>query len=277
MVSDFRSKKRSLFLALALVFIGLPMLIIAYEIIFSGEDSIVISVNTDSAADLIMVGVYVLILASFLVLGVIWFINQIRSLINLKNEKMKVELVHLQSQINPHFFFNMLNNLYGLVDKNQEKTKEMIINLSGMMRYSIYDGQKESVSLREEIDYLRKFIQLNQSRYQKKIEVTFETEIKDEQKQITPLLFIILLENAFKHGVELLRKEAYVRIVMKSDDEQVVFRIENNFDPEEQSTKKGMGLKNLKRRLELIYPREHALEIEKTHFTYIATLTLNLQ
>jgi sensor histidine kinase YesM len=86
-----------------------------------------------------------------------WLFKQIKSIIRLKNEKAQTELLHLKSQVNPHFFFNMLNNLYGLVDKDSKKAKELILKLSDMMRYSIYDGQKETVLLSEEITYLQNY------------------------------------------------------------------------------------------------------------------------
>lgn len=126
-----------------------------------------------------------------------WIFLQIKSVIRLKNEKAKTELLHLKSQVNPHFFFNMLNNLYGLVGKDAKKAQELILKLSDMMRYSIYDGEKETVLLSEEVSYLENYIELHKMRYHKSIDVKFNIEIKDNDYEIMPLLFIILLENAF--------------------------------------------------------------------------------
>jgi LytS/YehU family sensor histidine kinase len=204
-----------------------------------------------------------------------WLFKQIKSLIRLKNEKAKTELMHLKSQVNPHFFFNMLNNLYGLVDKDAKKAQQLILKLSDMMRYSIYDGEKDRVLLSEEITYLENYIELHKMRYHKAIDIQFNIETNDTDYELMPLLFIILLENAFKHGVENLRKNAYVHINLKAHNNEVTFEIENNFDEIQDNPETGIGLKNLKRRLELVYPKNHTLTLSKTDTIYTATLNIN--
>lgn len=203
-----------------------------------------------------------------------WLFKQIKSIIKLKNEKAKTELLHLKSQVNPHFFFNMLNNLYGLVDKDSKKAQELILKLSDMMRYSIYEGDKETVLLSEEITYLQNYIELHKMRYHKTIDVQFNIETEDRDYEIMPLLFIILLENAFKHGVENLRENAYVHIQLKAQKNDVYFEIENNFENPDGTERTGIGLKNLKRRLELVYPKNHTLMISKKESIYKAELTI---
>ncbi|TYP75270.1 sensor histidine kinase [Aquimarina intermedia] len=205
-----------------------------------------------------------------------WIFLQIKSIIRLKNEKAKTELMHLKSQVNPHFFFNMLNNLYGLVGKDAEKAQELILQLSDMMRYSIYEGEKETVLLSEEVTYLENYIELHKMRYLKIIDIQFNIKIKDNDYEIMPLLFIILLENAFKHGVENLRKNAYVHINLLALNNEVSFEIENNFDSSVDKHEKGIGLNNLKRRLELVYPKNHKLIISKTDTMYKAKLNITL-
>lgn len=205
-----------------------------------------------------------------------WIFRQIRFILNLKNERAKTELLHLQSQVNPHFFFNMLNNLYGLVEKDGKKARSLILKLSDLMRYSIYEGQKEEVTLEEEIEYLKNFVELNQMRYHKAITVDFDTQIHQEGIKIMPLLFIILLENAFKHGVERLRKDAFVNITMQTEEQSIYFEVANNFDPTETSSQGGIGLANLKRRLELVYPNKHSLSFLKEQSVYTAKLSIQL-
>ena len=117
----------------------------------------------------------------------------------------KVRSIHI-------FFFNTLNNLYGLINKDPEQAGELVLELSELMRYSIYDGQKDRVPLIQEVEYLERYVNLHKMRYQKLIDVRFNKHIQDEAAPIMPLLFIILLENAFKHGVEKLRDSAYVHI-----------------------------------------------------------------
>jgi len=203
-----------------------------------------------------------------------WLFKQIKALIRLKNEKAKTELMHLKSQVNPHFFFNMLNKLYGLVDKDSKKAQELILKLSDMMRYSIYDGEKDRVLLSEEIAYLENYIELHKMRYHKAIDIQFNIDTNDTDYEIMPLLFIILLENAFKHGVENLRENAYVHINLRTYNNEVTFEIENNFEEVQDNPETGIGLKNLKRRLELVYPKKHTLTISKTDTIYNATLNI---
>lgn len=205
-----------------------------------------------------------------------WLFKQIRYIIRLKNEKAKTELLHLKSQVNPHFFFNMLNNLYGLVDQDSKKAKELILKLSEMMRYSIYDGDKDEVLLSEEITYLENYIELHKMRYHKAIDVQFNVETNATDYKIMPLLFIILLENAFKHGVENLRENAFVYLNLTAENNEVKFEIENNFDAVEDNHDAGIGLNNLKRRLELVYPKNHTLSISKTDNIFKAKLTITL-
>ncbi|WP_241485287.1 sensor histidine kinase [Psychroserpens damuponensis] len=205
-----------------------------------------------------------------------WLFKQIKSIIRLKNEKAKTELMHLKSQVNPHFFFNMLNNLYGLVEKDSKKAQELILKLSDMMRYSIYEGDKDTVLLSEEITYLQNYIELHKMRYHKVIDVQFHTDINDNDYEIMPLLFIILLENAFKHGVENLREHAFVHIKLVARNNEVKFEIENNFDVSHDNHNSGIGLKNLKRRLELVYPKKHYFEVSKVDTIYKAKLNITL-
>ncbi len=203
-----------------------------------------------------------------------WIFNQIRSVLRLKDEKAKTELLHLKSQVNPHFFFNTLNNLYGLVGKDSKKAQELILKLSDMMRYSIYDGQKEKVALAQEIAYIKNYIELHKMRYYKSIDVVFNHQIANDEYNIMPLLFIILLENAFKHGVENLRENACVHINLRAENNEIFFDIENNFDAKVDTEEVGIGLKNLKRRLEIVYPKSYSLSFSKANAIYKAHLNI---
>ncbi len=207
-----------------------------------------------------------------------WLIWKVRSLMQLKHEKAKTELLHLKNQVNPHFFFNTLNNLYALVGKDAEKARLMILKLSDMMRYSVYEGKKDWVPLEQEVEYLKNYIELHKMRYHKEIDISFTVDIQEEGYRIMPLLFIILLENAFKHGAEKLEKDAYVRINMIANRKVLNFSIENNYDKEEEFTEtensEGIGLRNLKRRLELAYPKKHFLTTSRADGIYKAQLSI---
>ena len=226
----------------------------------------------DNQEALVFTGLFYFPTLFFLVLR--WIFKQIKLIINLKNEQAKTELLHLKSQVNPHFFFNMLNNLYGLVGKDAEKARELILKLSDMMRYSIYEGQKEAVTLEAEIDYLKNYIELHKMRYHKAIHIDFKEQIEQEGIQIMPLLFIILLENAFKHGVEKLRKDAFVSVDISANAKEIYFSVSKNFDTSAATNAGGIGLKNLKRRLELVYPNKHQLSFSVTKNVYKAELLI---
>ena len=258
-----------------LILMAIPFVIISYKVIKSGGESVVIDIGGMWAYMIYLF--YVVLAFALSAIAVGWMYQRVLSLLNIRSAKMKVELMHLQNQVNPHFFFNVLNNLYGLIDKDSTKAKEMIVSLSEMMRYSIYEGQNEQVPLEKDLAFLEQVIQLNQMRYHKKVDVQFEKNLSSEDIKITPLLLVILVENAFKHGVERLTKDAYVYIKVESSADELIFSISNNFDPEEQTTTNGVGLANLKRRLELVYAKKHHLDIQKTESEYNAVLTLKLK
>lgn len=205
----------------------------------------------------------------------LWFYEQWRWLKTLKTEKAKAELTLLKIQVNPHFLFNTLNNLYGLVVEKSPQAPQVVLRLSDMMRYTIYEGKEDWVRLGDEIRYLETYIELHRIRYQKKVDIQFTHEV-DEEIRVAPLLFIILLENAFKHGVESLTEEAYIHLNLQTQTNQLLFSITNNYASRGADQKAGIGLENLKKRLAHIYPNRHALKIEKSGDTYTGHLHLLL-
>lgn len=219
-----------------------------------------------------LIGYFVTASASFTF--VLWIYQQLNWLINLKLNQTHTELALLKSQIDPHFFFNTLNNLYGLVVEKSEQAPEVVLKLSDMMRYTIYEGKKDLVSLADEIDYLNAYIELHEIRYQKKVDIRFNQEVKGEVK-VAPLLFIILLENAFKHGVESLTEQAFIHLELQADEKHVEFTIANNYEAPKRKRKAGIGLDNLKKRLAYIYPNKHQLKIERP--VGIFRVKLNIQ
>jgi two-component system sensor histidine kinase AlgZ len=268
---NINRKKWLAIISIAIITALIPIVITVFELIKTDKESVVFLEGYPTSISVIVLLYYFLLI----ILGLFWFIEQIISLFRLKNEKAKAELLHLKSQVNPHFFFNTLNNLYGLVGADTKKAQELILKLSDMMRYSIYEGEKEVVTLKAEVDYLKNYIELHKMRYHKEIDVKVEVQIEDDYK-VMPLLFIILLENAFKHGIENLSKDAYVHINVNTKNNKVFFEIENNFDTTLPKEDKGIGLKNLKRRLELVYPKKHSLSFSTTENIYKAKLELKL-
>lgn len=237
------------------VSIVIPVCYVVYEVVFLGKESVVISVELTVYTALI-----ILYYGLLLMLGIVWGVGEIKQILRLRNEKVKNELKYLKAQVSPHFFFNMLNNLYGSIDTDATKAKKIVLELSDLMRYSIYQGEKEHVTLKEEISFIQNYISLQKVRYYKDLQIDFKIDVEDENIQLMPLIFINLVENAFKHGVENLRDKAYVYIKLLSKESMIYFEVENNFDKEyEEKEEEGVGLPNLTKRLDLVYPNAHKL------------------
>ncbi|NRD20108.1 histidine kinase [Winogradskyella eckloniae] len=174
------------------------------------------------------------------------------------NIKLKSELQHLHYQLQPHFFFNSLNNIYAMVDISPDQAKTSIHSLSKLMRYMLYETAVESILLSKEIDFMKKYIDLMKLRVSDKTVVNYSFPVKETGIKIAPLLFISLIENAFKHGVSA-SKESLISIDMTCHESNVIFKIENDNFPKrtEDKSGSGIGLQNLVKRLELLYPQKH--------------------
>lgn len=177
---------------------------------------------------------------------------------SLETEQLKSTLAHLQYQIQPHFFFNSLNNIYSLIDISPEKAKDSVHGLSKLMRYLLYDAKAGRVPLSDEITFLKNYIQLMRLRLTDKVEVQFDLPEQSPWVEIAPLLFIPLVENAFKHGVSA-SQASFIFIKMRIEENQIVFWVENTNFPKNESDQggSGIGIENLKQRLELLYPNRY--------------------
>lgn len=175
------------------------------------------------------------------------------------NFKLQSELQHLHYQLQPHFFFNSLNNIYSLVDISPEKAKTSIHSLSKLMRYMLYETNEELVPLSKEIDFMKKYIDLMKLRVSDKTKVTYNFPSTESGIKIAPLLFISLIENSFKHGVSA-NKESKINIQMTTREKKVLFTIENDNFPKKTDDKSGsgIGLKNLEKSLQLLYPNKYS-------------------
>lgn len=181
----------------------------------------------------------------------------------LQGEKLKSELAFLKSQVNPHFLFNTLNNICALARKKSDDTEPAIIKLSQIMRYMLSDSRLDKVALEEEIEYLNNFIELQRLRIGGKVDVAFTASGDISSIQIEPLLLIPFVENAFKHGVSY-NEKSRISIELKAEKKALVFTVENSIPSVRENPgleESGIGLKNVQRRLELLYPGRHELEI----------------
>lgn len=188
-----------------------------------------------------------------------------------------VELKSLKAQINPHFLFNTLNNLYGLTSSNPTKAGEVVLRLSQLMQYMLYEGNLTKVPLRKEIAYLHHYLALERIRYDEGLQLSFTVNGPVEQVTIAPLLLLPFVENAFKHGLSQQLSDAWLQIQLTVTAGELIFKVENSkpHKPDE-TPATGIGLPNVAKRLELIYPGRHRLRQLNGEGTYLATLTLEL-
>lgn len=221
-------------------------------------------------------GAFAIMLISLPVVLALQWGKQNNKILSLEKEKSQHELDLLKQQLNPHFFFNTLNNLYALSLQKSAKTPESILQLSELMRYTIYKGQEKSVKLSQEIDYLNDYIQLQQIRLQRTLHFKFDKQITDDQIEIVPLLLIVFVENAFKHGIEPAEYEASLKLTLTANHTVLFFSCENSFDPDEKTDHKGIGIENLRKRLELLYPNRYTLHITSIDHIFKAELKLQL-
>ena len=197
----------------------------------------------------------------------------------LENQQLTSELQFLRAQVNPHFLFNTLNNLYYLAVNNNTRTPEVIAKLSGMMRYMIYESNHEKVPLEKEIDYIENYLSLERLRLEENVPITFEVEGETAGVRIAPLILITFLENAFKHGVSSSAAAPWITVHLQVTRNELTYRVANgklSEDSKVLKNKSGIGLQNVRRRLELSYPDRHYLRISDTDDRYEVVLKLNL-
>ncbi|MCB9319191.1 MAG: histidine kinase [Lewinellaceae bacterium] len=199
----------------------------------------------------------------------------------IETSQIQTELKFLKSQINPHFLFNTLNNLYALTLKKSDAAPEIVIKLSEMLRYMLYECNERRVLLTKEIKYIRNYLDLELLRQGNKANITFDVEGDISDQKVAPLMFIPFLENAFKHGLNRGISHGFVRIIMQVKGNKLHFEIENSKPPAlptpELRKVGGIGLMNVKRRLNLIYPQAYALNIEDKPDAYKVLMDLNLE
>jgi len=196
----------------------------------------------------------------------------------LENEKLNAELNYLKAQINPHFLFNTLHNLNYLALSKNDRASEVIVKLSNIMRYMIYEAGKKRVPLKAELDYIADYLDLEKLRLNKRVNLSMDTSQVDTSLQIAPLVLIPFVENAFKHGVSDRHEDCWVKIKLSSEDQSLMLVVENslinNEIKEEQDS--GFGLQNIRQRLQLGYEGKHVLQIEPGASSFRVDLKLDL-
>lgn len=200
-----------------------------------------------------------------------------------KRQQIKeAELKLLKAQLNPHFLFNTLNNLYGLSVIKSDRLPSLMLQLSELLRYSLYNTKEEFVPLKKEIQYLENYVSLERIRLEEQTEITLNIVGNYEAKKIAPMLLIVFVENAFKHLGEIKGKQSTVAIDILIEEGELNFKCENTSDttkPLEENLEKGksgIGLTNVKKRLSLLYPEKYQLEIQKKKNIFLVELIVEL-
>ncbi len=198
-------------------------------------------------------------------------------LLKLNEQKKTAELVALKNQLNPHFLFNTLNNLYALTLKKSDDAPKVIQKLSEILDYILYRCNDDYVSLDKEIELIENYLSLEKIRYADRVKISFSKNVTGQEK-VAPLLLLTFVENAFKHGVANEINQALININISKKREQLIFSVENSkpISAEPITEKESIGLQNIKKQLELLYPKAYDLIIENTSNSFSANLKLDL-
>jgi sensor histidine kinase YesM len=214
-----------------------------------------------------------------IILGFISFNRKQQRLLKLEEEKKSMELKVLKNQLNPHFLFNTLNNLYALTLKKDDKAPEIIAKLSEILDFVLYRCNDDFVCIKKEINLLENYISLEKLRYnENRLDILFTKDIHEDSK-ISPLILLTFVENAFKHGVINETEKAVIRMNLETKKQQVIFSIENT-KPQNETAKRPdksqIGLENVRKQLDLLYSKSHLLEIKENQKNFLVKLTLTV-
>jgi two-component system sensor histidine kinase LytS len=197
-------------------------------------------------------------------------------------EQKENELRHLKAQLNPHFLFNTLNNLYGLSVAESKKLPDLMLKLSDLLRYSLYDTNQHYVALQKEADYIANYVELEKIRLNDSTDIRIEVEGDLTEQYIAPLLLIVFIENSFKHLSSAKGQQALVHISLSVQEKKLRLNVKNSIDPsfmprQTDRRKGGLGLDNARQRLDLIYPRQYTLTSHKGPVSFEVNLQIELQ
>lgn len=282
LIPRYLQNKRPLFYLLSLIFLIIlisPIEISSLILLFkrNAEDA---KYFVDNQIYLALINLFIGLASTLYKILTDWLIHQ-NERISLERQNLQSELKFLKSQINPHFFFNTLNSLYALTLKKSDLAPEIVLRLSEMMRYMLYESNEKKVTLEKEINYVKNYIELEKLRQGNKFDIKFDIKGDVNSQMIAPLMFIPFLENSFKHGLDNQIKSGFVNIDLDLNDVSVALAIENSKPPsipKKNLEKKsgGIGLQNVKRRLKLLYPQRHKLNIEEKPNTFKVYLNIQL-
>lgn len=200
-----------------------------------------------------------------------------KAITQIEKHALERQLQYLKYQVNPHFFMNTLNNIHALVDIDPERAKASIVELSKLMRYVLYEGNNRLTPLSREVQFLRNYVQLMSMRYTGNVSISLDVPEVLPDSMLPPLLLVIFVENAFKHGISY-RTKSFVEISLQPHGDRLLFSCRNS-RPEikhDENMKGGVGLSNVRRRLDLLFPDDYTLDIKETDDTYTVKLEIPL-
>jgi hypothetical protein len=213
--------------------------------------------------------------------GFAYFLNrwkEEKTIRELKEQHLQMELNFLKVQIQPHFFFNTLNNIYALTIQKSDKAAPLIAKHAEIMRYVLYESSREQVRLKQEVDFLKNYVEVESMHYSEKMDIHFETQGINELVLIEPMLLLPFVENSFKHGIREETGKGYAHIVISLVEDDLFIEIKNS-KPQNVNEKKinGIGLLNASKRLQMLYPGTHKIEIQEDFHSYELRLSLILK
>lgn len=218
--------------------------------------------------------VWFTIISSMLFFTQQWY-EQRQQVKNIQISQLETELKYLRTQINPHFLFNGLNTIYGHIDITNQQARNILLQFSDLLRYNLYEADVDWVDLEKETAYLQNYVALQQARSNSNVQITLEINVPGKRIKIAPLLFIPFVENAFKFSTRDDNRINTIRISLQQTGNRIIFQCSNSYDDPGQEPG-GIGLANVKRRLELLYRDRYTLDIKKDEHTYSVQLTLVL-
>lgn len=221
--------------------------------------------------------VFFFALVTFLKLGKDYYFKQQQMAVE-KQRRIELELEFLKSQISPHFLFNTMNNLYGLSVVKSDKFPPLMLQLSDLLRYSLYETNQTFVPLEKEINYIKNYIDLEKIRIGDKLELSVNiNEANNSNAKIAPIILIVFVENAFKHSRNILNEKIKISFDLKVENEWIFFIAKNNFSIQEKDKNSGIGLENIKKRLEYLYPNQYLLTIDTADNIYTSIIKLKVK
>jgi two-component system LytT family sensor kinase len=194
---------------------------------------------------------------------------------NIQINQLETELKYLRSQVNPHFLFNGLNTIYGNIDIRDQRARDILLQFADLLRYNLYEADVDLVDLEKETIYLQNYVSLQRARSNENMQITLDVQIENKDLKIAPLLFIPFVENAFKFSTRDDNRPNHIKIALKQSRNRIVFTCSNDYEDLEQNGG-GIGLSNVRRRLELLYKDRYDLQVDKQQSVYTVNLTLTV-